>query len=340
MNHTACILSLITHFSHLPLWEENTTRIDIVDPDWAKRSLLAKAWTIVRLAPQYDCIVFFYDTRLPVIFWFLYCLFHLSKPRLRIVFTTFLCDVAPFVKLSYSHKDWMRARLRYYYYLVFTRIVKTIVVHSSAEINIYASMFRVPRNHFRFIPYFVRRDALSSENEAMTSTVPYILVAGRHRDLQTFMSALHDSSFHGVIIAGRDDEHSLLQQGLPPNIEAHFELPFSQYRAWIAGAAAFIVPLSSDQTIRSLGQIATFEAVAHNVPVIASRTFQLMDYFKDGEEILFYQPGNSQELRKQIELAMTTQALRDQLTQRAYRRMLEQYTDERYCEALLNVCVK
>jgi glycosyltransferase involved in cell wall biosynthesis len=261
-----------------------------------------------------------------------------SNPSNRIVFTTFLNDISSFKKFHRLSKGWIREKLRFLYYFVFTRMAKVIVVHSSAEIDLYASTFHLPRERFSFIPYCVRGDALSSNPQ--TTTLPaaqYILAAGRHRDFQTFITALRDTSFQGIIVGGQEDKDVFLEKDLPPNIEAYFEIPFEQYRAWIAGAKAFVVPLFDDRVIRSLGQIATFEAVAHNIPVIASRTFQLTDYFTDEIEILFYQAEDSKELKKQIDRIMGDHLLRDQLTQRAYSRMLTEYTDEKYTRMLLQL---
>ena len=293
MTRTLRILSLITHFAHVARWEANTTRIDLIDPIWHERSLLSKALKLLELAPEYNQIVFFYEIQLVVIFWLLYLARYRTNPRERIVFTTFLNDISSFVSFPRISMGWFREKFRFIYYFAFTRMVKVIVVHSSSEVDFYASTFHLPRTRFQFIPYFVRRDAISSnlQTRALT-TDQYILAAGRHRDFQTFISALHDSPFRGVIVGGQEDRAILLQKDLPPNIEVYFEIPFEQYRAWIAGAKAFIVPLFADLFIRSLGQIATFEAIAHHVPVIASRNFQLTDYFTEEVEILFFQAGD------------------------------------------------
>jgi glycosyltransferase involved in cell wall biosynthesis len=338
MTNNIRILSLITHFSHLAQWEANTTRVNLIDPIWQKRSRLSKVWKLLQLAPEYDCILFFYDVRLLVIFWLFYYVRYQTNPSDRMFFTTFLCDVSSFAKFSYLSKNWIREKLRFIFYFAFTRMVKIIVVHSSTEIDLYANTFHLHRNHFEFIPYFVRRDALSFKHQTMAlPAAQYILAAGRSRDFHTFIAALRDTPFHGVIIGGQEDKDVFLQEDLPPNVDAYFEIPFQQYRAWIAGAKVFVVPLFADRVIRSLGQIATFEAIANHIPVIASRTFQLSDYFIDGIEILFYQAENSNELRKQIERIMGEQLLGKQLAKRAYSRMLTQYTDEQYTKSLLQL---
>jgi len=162
-----------------------------------------KAIKLTKLATTYDCIVFHYDVRLLMIFWLLYCVRYLSKPNDRIVFTTFLNDVSSFTRFPLLSKGWIREKLRFIYYFIFTRMAKVIVVHSSAEIDIYAKAFQLPRDRFEFIPYFVRRDALNSNQQNISLPIAqYILAAGRQRDFQTFISAMRDAPFQGVIVAG------------------------------------------------------------------------------------------------------------------------------------------
>jgi len=165
------ILSLITHFSHVPSWRKAVTAITQVDPSWHRRTLLSKAWTLVRLSPRFDCVLFFFDTRLPVLFRALYCVRHLGGPRSKLVFTTWLHDVSQYggaPRALLKPRAWRRL-VRYLYYYVFVRLLDLIVVHSSAEVDLYARAFRVPASRFRFVPYCVRHDALTAGPEVQAS---------------------------------------------------------------------------------------------------------------------------------------------------------------------------
>jgi glycosyltransferase involved in cell wall biosynthesis len=214
-----------------------------------------------------------------------------------------------------------------------------IVVHSSAEVNLLAQTFNVSPTRFKFIPYFVRADAMSFQDKsAIATTVPYILAAGRNRDLRTFIAAIRETPFKGIIIGGEPDRTNY-EGILPSNVVGHFEIPFQQYRAYIAGAVAFVVPLFASHAARSLGQIATFEAVARHVPVIAARTSQLTDYFVEDEEILFYEPENPDDLKSKIEQIIHCPHRRAYLTRNAYAHMLAEYTDLQYIRELLKLCV-
>ncbi len=150
---------------------------------------MSKAILLVRLAAKWDRIVFFYDTRLPLIFWVLYVIRFWNTPRERMIFATFLCDVSSFKKSTRGFAG-MYERFRRLYFAMFTRIFQAIVVHSKAEMDLYAETFGVPRERFHFIPYCVRRDALNGDGPSVTVPFDYVLVAGRNRDYRTFISAL------------------------------------------------------------------------------------------------------------------------------------------------------
>lgn len=332
------ILSLITHFSHIPAWETATTRIDQIDPNWKQRSRLSQARFLVRIALQWDRIVFFYDTQLPFLFWMLYLLRYWHNPRQRMIFTTWLYDASPLPARLKITKAEIRLWIGRVYFWVFTRLFRVIIVHSSAEVSAYAKMFGVPPSRFAFIPYFVRSDALADATLPKQIGTDYVLASGRSRDFTTFVEAVRNLPVHSVLVGGEPDR-AKVGVDLPPNLEAHFEIPFDEYRSWIAGSTIFVVPLRADRPMRSLGQVATFEAIAHHVPVIAARTFHLSDYFTDNE-ILFYEPGDVAGLRQAIQQLMADPAQRQELARKAYERMMTKFTPQAYVQSLLALCTQ
>jgi len=129
------ILSLITHFSHLDKWENKTDRINKIDPTWEKRSILSKTWSIMQNVENYDCLIFFYDTLLSVLFNLLYFLRFPFQPRPSLVFTTMLCDISRFNAFSPFSQQWVYEKFRWLYYAFFVRLFNKIVVHSSSEVT-------------------------------------------------------------------------------------------------------------------------------------------------------------------------------------------------------------
>lgn len=333
------ILSLITHYASIPEWESQTTRIDNLDPQWSQRSLLQKLLVLLRFAPTYDRIVFFHDTRLPTLFWLIYWILHRKNTKKRLIFVTFLCDVARFRAYPILTPRGLYERARYLYHYSFVRMFRAVVVHSSHEKLLYASVFRLPADRFYFVPYCVRPDTFSADLLEEPDWKPaQVVVAGRHRDFRTFITAVTDLPLDAAIIAG-DSDRALIGDHVPRNVTVHYEIPFEEYRWWVTQASVFVIPLFDTQITRSLGQIAALEAVANYIPVVAARTFQLSDYFLEDVEMLFYTPGDSSGLQKQIVCLLQDEALRARLTTAAHARLLARYTPKQFCGSLLRVCL-
>jgi glycosyltransferase involved in cell wall biosynthesis len=331
------VLSLLTQYSHSAPWASNTTSIDSADSCWSERSLWSKAWRLVRIAPAYNFIFFYQDIRLPVLFWVFACLRRAKPPETKLVFVALLCDVSRFHAPFGFSRQSLYDRARWFYYAWFTHIHYQIVVHSAAEVGFYARTFGVPRERFCFIPFHVRRQALSGTIPAhFDATSPYILTAGRHRDVATFCAALADTPLQGIVVRGAE-ERAAVAPLLPPNVRAYYELPIESYRGLFAGAQIFVVALYATRWQRSLGQIAAFEAIANGVPVIAARTFQLADYFCEEHEILCYEPENAVDLKRQIDRLLRDPALARLLSKNAHARMVTSYTEEHYVGSLLDI---
>jgi glycosyltransferase involved in cell wall biosynthesis len=335
------ILSLITHFAHVPQWETTTTRIDTVYPDWPTRSLPSKAFLIARSAPSWDRNVFFYDTRLPLVVSLIALLLHPHGHRRRMVFTTFLCDTTRLESAHFSIGG-LYLLARWAYFWVFVRLFSSVVVHSRAEIETYSRVFGVPQSRFVFVPYFVRDDAFAVVPCSPGHAMPrerYVVAAGRHRDYATFIEAVSGLDIQAVIVAGNDDAEMIRDKAAAAGVELRIEVPFSEYRELIRHASICVVPLSSDGPVRSLGQIATFEAIAARTPVIAARTSQLTDYFEEDGEIQFYKPGDPQDLRAKIEIVMSNPCASVDRADSAFRRVVREYTAAEYTRKLIGMCM-
>lgn len=331
------ILSLITHFKHIQSWELATTRIDKIYPNWQMMNLFIKAWNVAKIAPQYDCIVFFYDPFLLVLFTVCHFLANCSRKKPIIVFTTLLYDVSTFNNKRVGVRGFYNY-LKLNLYRFFINRCDKIVVHSSNEIKLYSGFFKVPEEKFSFVPYFVRRDALLESQKKDENHEPiYIIVAGRHRDFATFINAIENSNYQGIIVCGQSDKEDL-PSSLPSNISVFYEIPFQQYRDLISQSRTLVIPFPKNKMLRSLGQVAAFEAVAKRVPIIASKSFQLTDYFESEKEILYFESENPQNLRHQIDRLSMDDDLRRDLVENAHRKMMNKFTDQVYSDSILEIC--
>ncbi len=284
---------------------------------------------------QYDAIIMYGDAKLTVLFGLLrWCI----RPSLRMVQLEFYFDTAEPVSGEASVASRMRRALRNLFYQLLVFLSDVIIVHSEQEVEDYSKYFHAPPGRFRFIPYYAYADAKSWQQERhLPSNAPsYVLAVGRHRDYRCFIEALRNQPWQAVIIAGDSDRPSI-GTNLPVNIKVHYELPFEKYRDYIANAAVLVIPLSDDTCRRSLGQIAFLEASQMRIPVVAAKTFQLTNYASD-QEVLFYAPGNAEELRRQIQRLFEEPELRDRLTRRAFVHVASCFTMENYVIKLLHAC--
>jgi glycosyltransferase involved in cell wall biosynthesis len=326
------ILSLITHFRHLETWEHNTTCIETIHPNWKSVSLFRKARTIVSFVREWDSIVFFSDLKLPVLVWIL-ALLRGRNVHSRIVYTTFLCDTSRFKSPMHQWRPYELAR--YLFLWGFVRVCRVIVVHSSAEVREYSSVFHTAPERFSFIHYFVRDDALKPMSYTLDgAAIRPVVAAGRHRDYRTLLAALDGAGIAATVIAGHSDAGELAE-ACRTGVDVRYEVSFEEYRERIQRASLFVLPLGTNMA-RSLGQIAVFEAIAGKTPVVAAKVTQLVDYFDD--EVLYYQPGDPEKLREGIRAALKDPEAAAARAEKALHRMLRDYTSENYVRSLLHLC--
>ncbi len=329
------ILSLNPTLNTDPEWFAHATPITEAIPSWQRRSLWLKVLLLGKVAGRYDTVLLYGDLRLAFLFALLRSIF---RPRLWLVQHEFYFDTsepAPTKPTMYSR---LRRTMRRLFFRRLTALVDVVIVHSEAEVRLYSTFFGTPSHRFVFIPYHVYTDAATWRKEVRPPVIasPYVLAAGRHRDFPCFLDAVRDLPWRTVLVAGASDR-ATIGDNLPANVEVHYELPFARYRDFIAQAAIAVVPLFGQRHQRLLGQIALLEAAQMHVPVIAARTFQVMDYVSE-REVLFYAPGDSAELRLQIQRLIADDDLRRRLAENACRHVESHFTFDNYLRKLLEAC--
>ena len=228
--------------------------------------------------------------------------------------------------------------LRHAKYKMLASRIDRIVVHTSAEVGLYAESLGIPRARFEFIPYYAYSDAMGTAKRQNTAPAkPVILAPGRHRDLPCFCKAIEGLNARAIVVCGLTDLPELEGAAARSNVEIHSEVPRERYRELMADADIVVIPLYADRWQRSLGQIALFDAVLMGKPVVVARTFQLADYVSESE-VLFYEPGNAADLRSQLEKLMGDAKLRESLTARAFRRITTEFTEERFAADMAAAC--
>ncbi|MBT3407158.1 hypothetical protein HN415_00585 [Candidatus Woesearchaeota archaeon] len=321
------ILTANVDFSYNYHWNKIADHIGKYDKKWHTRKLFGKVYKLFIIGKKYDVIVFNYDVRLAFLCALFLRIFCFKKNAIKIVFITLLIDVSIFNKKSFLH---------FIFYYIFVRLQHKIIVHTKEEITIYRKTFKIiPKNKFIYIPYFYYQD-----NSIITTNrnkKKYILCAGNHRDIGTFVNAMsYLKNYNGVVIAGEGDR-LIWENNNEVNIDFFFNLSYKKYKQYIADAMALVVPINNTKLKRSLGIIATFQAVSLDIPVIAADTFHLQDYFSKND-INYYKSEDSTCLADTINQVVKNYKASKNKVKVAKIKLYQYYTIDNFITALTHVC--
>jgi glycosyltransferase involved in cell wall biosynthesis len=106
------------------------------------------------------------------------------------------------------------------------------------------------------------------------------------------------------------------------HIHLHQDIAYEKLFSLYKESFVAVVPLKSSFQYPA-GIRAVMEAAAVGVPCICTDTPVLREYFTDKHEILYYQPGDTQELAHKIRLLYSDRELRRKLAQNAAERVQE-----------------
>ena len=233
---------------------------------------------MLEVANRYEVLVLHYDVKFAFVLGFLARIFPIGRLK-KIVFVTLLVDVGRYEKKN------LKNILKWFFYSLFIRIPNKILVHTSYEVNAYKKIFKDQKsNRIEQINYF-SYNSLNEfpKNNGKKKNGEYVVCAGNHRDIATFINAAEKlNKIKSVVVAGEGDR-KIWGNYNSNKIQILFNQPYFKYQEIISHASALIIPIKKSYPIRSLGLIAAFEATCLGVPIIASDTFHLKDYFNSND---------------------------------------------------------
>lgn len=158
-------------------------------------------------------------------------------------------------------------------------------------------------------------EAFKSLPEAIAKRVQILLV-GDDRD--SYADAIKDRC------------HSLL-----PNVGSGIRIfpPTETIACFYAAADLFV--LSSK--VESFPRV-VLEAMAFGLPIITTPVFGVLEQVVEGENALFYPPGGSRLLAKQIEKLVSDEALRVRMSQSSLQRISQMTTFDEMVDAYAGIC--
>lgn len=215
--------------------------------------------------------------------------------------------------------------------------VSKAVADSLAALGMPPAKVRVVPNgidlaHFAALP--TRADARQAFGIAHDAfVVGCIARLSPEKGVDVLVQAAAELPHAQVLIAGNGPEQGALQSHLPPNVRLLGRIPDT--RALLAAVDVLVIPS------RMEGQgIAALEAMAAQVPIIASRVGGLAEMLTDGETGLLVPAGDAGALAQAIVHLRTSAGLPEHLTRNAAHLVRERYALPGSVAAVADIYVK
>lgn len=216
------------------------------------------------------------------------------------------------------------------------RRIDKVICRTTAHLQYLNSVVGVPMDALCFAPENADPSFYSSETtserpaRAVALPSPYIVSAGLEmRDYATLVEAVRGQPVHLVIGAGSPWSHFRFDSSheLPPNVTVSSFNP-EEMRQLYGSAAFVVVPVRP--TLRTCGVSVLTEAWAMGKAVIATRTAGLLDYARDGEDVLFVRPGDVEDMRAKISYLLRHPEVASRLGRTGCRAVQTEFNLDRY----------
>lgn len=168
----------------------------------------------------------------------------------------------------------------------------------------------------------------------------FILSAGSDdgRDYRTVLKvAKLCPNLKFVIVCGFKNVKNIDKNEISDNIEILYYISSIKLRSLYQRARALLLATYPDNCIQGAdcsGQTVLLDAMASGLPVIATKKAYLSDYARDGQEIIISNSNSPQELKKEIELLLSSQKLREKLSRAARNKVENSFSSRLMAERL------
>lgn len=184
-----------------------------------------------------------------------------------------------------------------------SRSIDGLIYHTSSQRDYYAKYFPWIVEKSRFIRFGTDLELFSMSPATKTNPEdPYILCVGfAWRDRNTLVKAYKKLNARVKL---RFVGHVDPRYADVPGIEQIPRVPVTEMIRQIRAAEFCVLPLVSYNY--SYGQMTLLQQMALGKCVIAARVPSLVDYVEDGKTALFYEPENSEDLARKMEMVLNT----------------------------------
>lgn len=229
-------------------------------------------------------------------------------------------------KEFYFDERLLASRLRRGVYRWALNRLAGVVTNCSGERETYSRFLNLPVERFHFLPW-----PANLPPSAVDADDGYVFAAGRSfRDWGTLFAAARQVSAPFVVVAEREAVANLER---PENVTLYCDVPREDYLRLLRQARVVAVPLRP--TVRSIGQAVILEAMALGKPVVAVRAPGTVDYVSDGRTGLLCEPGQPDDLARQLRRLLEDDGLADRLGRAGLQAVEAVYNKARYSESML-----
>lgn len=160
------------------------------------------------------------------------------------------------------------------------RQVDRFVVHSTAEIDVYADRLRLPAERFVYVPLQYGGDV--ETEPPVGQDEPFIFATGTgYRDYETFFTAVEKLGYRTLVLAS---DRALAGLRIPSNVEILDQITRPEIRRLVRHATVNVIPLIDQGT--TAGLVTVVETFCHGRSLVITRRPGLEDYCFYGDNVL------------------------------------------------------
>lgn len=202
--------------------------------------------------------------------------------------------------------------------------VDRLVVHNSAELQIYKEWLGLPDEQLVFIHLPVTATDIEADVDEETDE-PFIAALGSaHRDFEALFEAVTTLGLKAQIAAGRP---ALADLEIPEGVETPFDITRADCHAMAQRGRINVVPMKPKEGIAAAGYVTIAEAMFMGRPIIVTDAYGASDYVEHEVTGLLVEPNSPKALTDAIDRLWNDDELRGRLARNA-RKFADEYLSD------------
>ena len=198
--------------------------------------------------------------------------------------------------------------------------VDLFVVHSRAEIEIYSTWLRLPRERFVFVP--LSAEIRDTDTWLDQGDDPYIVALGTaNRDYALLTEAAGQLGYKTIIVAGT---HATAHIQPPPCVSFRSNLTLAECHQLALYSRINVIPIADVDA--PSGQVTVIESMMRGVPLVATACAGTSDYVVDGVDGILVAPNDVAAMVSALRTVWEDAALRTALSRNARQASLDKFT--------------